>query len=230
MKKLIAVVLFLFSLCVGSANAQTRYLIGAAGADDLDNTSAGVIGSMETPFLKHYEIDLSDTASPYEHHVSLGSGQSNLASVRTMVWLTQHWGINGQGEYSSYNVTLAAKAADYAFGGLNYRAVIGGNPARFFLDYVQQFHNGVSPSGIETSHAVGGNLGFTVRAGCTGPMCVRLTSDYNFAQVWEQGNPACDGSIGPQTCGPRKKAIGGGFVLSVALEFPRHRGHEYDLF
>jgi hypothetical protein len=230
MKRIIVFALLLVSLFATRANAQTRFLFGTSGGIAFDNSSVGVTARVEIPFLKHYELDLQDTFSPVESHVALGGGRANLASVGGHIWLTNHWGLNGRVEDSAYNVTKVTKDADYAFGGLTYRGVLAGSPARLSFDYLRQFNNGVTPSGLESSHMQGGDIAFTVRIACTGPFCVRLSEDNYFGQVWAQGNPYCDGSIGPQTCGNRDRRIGGGFVVGVMLEFPRRRASENDQF
>ena len=78
-----------------------------------------------------------------------------------------------------YDVTKVSKDADYAFGGLAYRGIVGGLPARFTFDYIRQFNNGISPSGVETSHLQGGDVGFTAVFGCVKNMCIRTTEDWS---------------------------------------------------
>jgi hypothetical protein len=217
--------------CQANGNAQTRVLFGVEGAKAFDNASGGLRLGLEVPFLKRYELDLRDSFSPLESHVALGGGRANIASVGGIVWLTKAFGLSGSVEDSSYNVTKVSKDADYAFGGLTYRGIIGGAPTRFTFSYIKQFNNGISPSGLETSHLQGGDIGFTMRFGCFGAFCVRNSEDFVFGAVKTQGNPACDGSFGPAAsyC-LRSTAFGGGVTASVSLEFPRHRGHEHDVF
>jgi hypothetical protein len=232
---LIALALFIAFLIPAHSNAQTRVLLGASGGDSFDNYSFGVQAGLEVPFAKHYELDLQDTFSPIESHVSLGAGRANIASVGGQIWFSPSWGINGRVEDSAYNVTKVTKDADYAFGGLTYRAVVGGLPARFSFDYIRQFNNGISPSGLESSHLQGADFGFTVRFGCFSAFCVRTSEDFVFGRVLTQSNPICDGTFGVTggpgggAC-PRASAFGGGVTASILLEFPRHRGHEYDRF
>jgi hypothetical protein len=213
-----------------SAHAQTRVLVGAGGSYAWDNQSAGVSTALEVPFLKHFELDLKDDFSPFETHVALGGGYANLASVGGHIWLTKSFGLNGKVERSNYVVTKVSKVADYAFGGITYRTLALGTPSRFSLDYIRQFNNGVTPSGLETSHMQG--VAFTIenRLGCAGPFCFRLENQNSFGRVLEQGNPACDGSLGPDTCGKRQAAFGGGFSGGIYIEFPRHRDTENDTF
>lgn len=229
MRKLALLILFLMSF-VPTAKAQTRVLVGAGGTYAWDNKSAGATIGLEVPFLKRYELDLKDTFSPFETKVALGGGYANLAAVGGHIWITKSFGLNGKAERTNYAVTAVSKVGDYAFGGVTYRAVALGSPSRFSFDYIRQFNNGVTPSGVETSHLQG--FAFTIenRLGCFGPFCVRLENQNSFGQVWTQGNQNCDGSIGPQTCGARGKAFGGGFTGTIFLEFPRHRETENDAF
>jgi hypothetical protein len=226
---------FLFLFFVPVSHAQTRWLLGVSGGDNFDNYSFGVQGGVEIPFAKRYELDLKDTFSPIETHVSLGSGRANATSAGGYIWVSKSWGLNGRVEDSMYDVTKVSKDADYAFGGLTYRALIGGFPSRLSFDYIQQFNNGIAPSGVETSHLQGADFSFTTRFGCVGPTCVRISEDFDFGRVLTQGNPVCDGTYGV-TGGPnggpcpRQGALGGGVSASVVLEFPRHRGHENDVF
>lgn len=225
---------FLFLFFVPSSHAQTRYLVGAEGGDSFDNYNFGVTAGIEVPFLKHFELDLKDTFSPIESHVALGTGRANITTAGGIIWLTQGWGLTGSVEDSMYDVTKVTKDADYAAGGLVYRGIVLGLPARFSFKYINQFNNGVSPTGLETSQLKGGDITATVRFGCFGKTCVRLTEDFVFGRVLTQGNQNCDGSlpvVAPNVyCGPRAAAFGGGTTASIVFEFPRHRGHEGDVF
>lgn len=228
MRKLIVGMILTAALFLTSTvKAQTRYTVGVAGAQAFDNSSLGVSVAVEVPFAKHYELDLKDTFSPLESKVALGGGRANIASVGGYIWLSQSWGVTGHVEDSSYNVTKVSKDADYAFGGFAYRGIVGGLPARFTVSYIRQFNNGITPSGVESSHLQGGDIGFTVRFGCIGAVCVRNSEDFVFGRVLTQGNPQCDYPGGP--C-PRGSALGGGVTASIMLEFPRRIGREYEVF
>lgn len=233
MKKLIGILLLIVSLFAVQAKAQTRILLGATGVQAYDNSSVGVTAALEIPFLNHYELDLRDTFSPFESKVALGGGRANIAAVGGFVWLTEHWGLTGRAEDSSYNVTKVTKDGDYAFGGFAYRGVFGGFPARFTFQYVGEFNNGITPSGLESPHLQGGDIGFTMRFGCLGAVCIRNSENLSFGRVLTQSNPLCDYSYplaaGVTPC-PRTGALGGGVQVSIALEFPRRRGHESDQF
>jgi hypothetical protein len=219
----------LFMMLPGHLHAQSRWLLGVEGGDTYDNYNFGVTGSAEIPFAKHFELDLKDTFSPIESHVALGQGRANITRAGGFIWLTKSWGLNGWAEDSMYDVTKVTKDADYASGGLTYRSLVGGMPARFSFNYIQQFNNGVT-NGLETSHLQGFDFGYTTRFGCVGIACVRMSADLQFGKVLTQGNPVCDGSFGGAITCPRGAAFGGGAQASVALEFPRHRGHEYEVF
>lgn len=232
---MIAIALVLASLLSVPVKAQTRVTVGVEGARNFDNSSIGVAVGVEVPFLKRYELDLRDAFSPLESHVSLGGGRANRVSVGGVVWLSNTVGINAKIEDSTYNVTKATKDSDYFFGGLSYRTSLGGLPVRFSSDYIRQFNNGITASGLESSHLQGFDLGYTMRFGCLGAICIRSNEDFVFGRVLTQSNPVCDGTYGV-TGGPnggpcpRQAAFGGGVTASVTVEFPRHRGHEYDVF
>ena len=233
MKRFIGVLLLLVcSLFANSecVKAQTRVLVGGAGAIAWDNQSAGATFGLEVPFLKRYELDLKDTFSPFETHVALGGGYANLTSAGGHIWLTKSFGFNGKVERTGYSVTDVSKVADYAFGGLTYRTLALGTPTRFSFDFIGQFNNGVTPSGVETSHLQGFAFIIENRLGCVGPFCIRLDNEMSGGRVLEQGDPYCDGSIGPQTCGNRTASFGGGFSGSLTLEFPRHKATENQPF
>ena len=152
------------------------------------------------------------------------------------MWLSQSWGLTGSAADSMYDVTLVTKDADYASGGLVYRGFIGGLPSRVFLKYIQQFNNGITPSGLESSHLMGVDLGVTTRYGCAGPTCYRLSFDFDAGRVLTQSNPVCDGTYGvtggngPNGTCPRQPAFGGGFTASFVMEFPRHKATENEAF
>lgn len=233
MKTILASLVLAVSMFAVNTNAQTKVLLGATGVQEFDNSSVGVTAAVEIPFAKHFELDLHDTFSPFESHVSLGGGRANLASAGGFIWLTKSIGLTGKVEDSSYNVTKITKDGDYAFGGLAYRGIIGGLPARFTFSYVREFNNGITPTGLESPRLQGGDVGFTVRFGCVGSVCIRTSEDFIVGRVLTQGNPLCDGfyalPTGWSPC-PRTSAIGGGVQASVLLEFPRRRGHEGDVF
>jgi hypothetical protein len=181
--------------------------------------------------LKHYELDLKDTFSPFETHVALGGGYANLTSAGGHIWLTNSLGLNGKVERTNYSVTQVSKVADYAFGGVTYRTVSLGVPSRFSFDYIGQFNNGVAPSGVETSHLQGFAFIIENRLGCAGPFCFRLENQESFGRVLTQGDQYCDGSIGPLVPGcARGSAFGGGFTGTFYLEFPRRKATENDSF
>jgi hypothetical protein len=235
--RIIVLLLLLVALLVPAhVGAQTRVLFGVSGGDSFDNYNFGVQAGLEVPFAKHFELDLKDTFSPIESHVALGSGRANVASVGGIVWLTKSWGLSGQVEDSSYNVTKVTKDADYAFGGLVYRTILGGAPTRLTFDYVRQFNNGISPSGLESSHLQGASIGFSMRFGCVGAVCIRNSENFVFGRVLTQSNPVCDGTFGitggngPNGTCPRGSALGGGVTGSIMFEFPRRRGKENDVF
>jgi hypothetical protein len=223
-------------LFVPTTHAQTRWLVGPEGALDYDNKSVGLLAAVEIPFAKRFELDLKDTFSPIETHVSLGGGRANILTAGGIVWLNQHWGVTGSVADSMYDVTKVTKDGDFASGGFVHRGYIGGLPARVSIKYVQQFNNGITPSGLESSHLQGVQVGISGRYGCTGPVCYRLSFTFDAGKVLTQSNPICDGTYGitggngPNGTCYRKGAIGGGSKFSFVLEFPRHRGHEYDVF
>ena len=228
MKKLIAILaLFAATLFPNYANAQSRFIVGATGVAAFDNYSGGVTAGIEYPFLKHFELDLKDTFSPIEGHVALGTGRANNTTAGGFVWVNQKFGFNGQATDSMYDVTKVSKDGNYWFGGLALRTNLGGMPVRFTFDYVRQFNNGISPTGVETSHLQGGDIGFTNIFGCTKHMCVRTTEDLIFGAVREQGNQACDGSspiVAPNVyCGPRTLALSGGATASIQFVFGKGR-------
>lgn len=233
MKTILASLVLAVTLFAVNTSAQTKVLLGVTGAQEFDNSSVGVTAAIEVPFLKHYELDLHDTFSPFESHVALGGGRANLASAGGFIWLTKSIGLIGKVEDSSYNVTKITKDGDYVFGGLAYRGIVGGLPARFTFSYVREFNNGITPTGLESPQLQGGDVGFTVRFGCVGSVCIRTSEDFVVGRVLTQGNPLCDGfyalPTGWSPC-PRTSAIGGGVQASVLLEFPRRRGHEGDVF
>ena len=195
------------------------------------NDFFGVTTGVEIPFAHRYELDLGDMFSPVEHHIALGSGRANKASAGGRVWLTKGFGLNGSAEYSSYNVTTASKGADYAFIGVTWRKIAWGNPARFSLDYVREFRNGISANGTESAHLQGGDFSMVFRLGCSILFCSRIVVDFQAGHVLTQGNPICDGTYG-NTGGPnggpchRGGVWSGGSMGGFVFEFPHHRGSE----
>jgi hypothetical protein len=225
---LTALFLLIALLFTGTAQAQTRVLLGVAGGQDFDNSNVGGTLAFEVPFLKHYELDLSDTFSPIESHVALGGGRANLASAGGHIWLTNSFGLVGSARDSAYNVTKVSKDDDYALGGFAWRGLVGGAPTRFELQFIDEFNNGINSTGLETPQLKGIDFGFTMRFGCASFFCIRNSEDFIGGAVKTQGNPICDGAYG--TTGgpnngpcPRTTAFGGGVTASVTMEFPRRK-------
>lgn len=226
MKKLILALLLLFAVRV---NAQTRILLGATGGAGFSSSYFGPSAALEIP-VKKLEIDLSDEYFPLYNHTSIGSGEANRVKAGGILWLGHGVGLTGSAEYSKYVIAEVRKGQYYGFGGLIFRKKILDSPTRISLTFIDEFNNGVSSTGLESSHLKGGDIGLSVRIGCAGSTCFRLGTDNFFGRVLEQGNPKCDGSIGTQTCGSRISAMGGGFSISFQVEFPRRKGHEDEVF
>jgi len=230
MKKLIfALALTVAMMFPTHVKAQAREFVGASGVAAFDNYSAGVTAGVEYPFLKHFELDLKDTFSPITEHVALGTGRANSTAAGGFIWFSKSLGIHGEATDSMYDVTKVSKDANYAFGGLAYRTILGGMPARFTFEYSREFNNGISPNGVESSHFQGGDVGFTNVFGCTKHMCVRTTEDITFGRVLEQSNPRCDGTFGitggngPNGTCYRTGAISGGAMASIQFVFGKGR-------
>jgi hypothetical protein len=235
-RKLLSILFLMMALLfVIPVHAQTRVLLGVNGGQDFDNSNVGGTLGFEVPFLHHYELDLTDTFSPIESHVSLGGGRANIVSAGGHIWLTKSFGLVGSAEDSAYNVTKVSKDDDYALGGFAWRGLVGGAPTRFQLQFIDEFNNGINSTGLETPHLQGVDFGFTMRFGCVSFFCVRNSEDFVAGAVKTQSNPACDGTYGI-TGGPnggpcpRATAFGGGVTGSVVFEFPRHRAIENDAF
>lgn len=226
MKRALIGILFLLMavLFVAPVYAQTRVWIGPAGGYDFNNLSVGGNGGIAIPFGGRYELDLEDTFSPIESHVKLGHGYANSFSAQGFGWISDHWGVNGIINPSSYSVQKVAKTSYYWFAGPAYRGNVGGFPARFTFNYLRQFRNGITADGVESDHLQGFDLGVIVRYGCANRFCVLQSWDFDGGFVLTQGNPQCDGAHGgPITC-PRQSDMGGGFSTSLTFEFPHRRG------
>jgi hypothetical protein len=210
---------------------QARVLVGSMGGSGFGNYFLGLIAGVEIPFAHRYELDLEETFSPIERHVALGSGWANRVSAGGHFWLTKGFGLNGSAEYSNYSVRSASKGGDYAFIGVTWRKIAWGIPARFSLDYIREFKNGISANGTESAHLQGGDFALVARMGCSRSVCSRMVFDYQAGHVLTQSNPICDGTYG-KTGGPnggpcnRTGAWSGGATGSIVVEFPSHRGYE----
>lgn len=209
---------------------KARVLVGTAGGSSFGNYFFGLRAGVEVPFAHRFELDLQDTFSPIERHISLGSGRANQVSAGGHFWLTKGFGLSGSAEYSNYSVTAASKGSDYAFIGVTWRKVVWGIPARFYFDYIREFKNGISANGTESAHLQGGDFAMAFRMGCFRSICRRIVFDYQAGHVLTQSNPICDGTYG-KTGGPnggpcyRTGAWSGGASGSFIVEFPRHRGY-----
>lgn len=220
---LFLLVMLVFALFVPQVHAQTSVLVGVSGMNAFNNLSAGVTAGLNVPFLHRYELDLYDTYSPYETHIGQGQGHANITAAGGLVWITKNWGVSGKVEDTGYSVTQVSKTALMVLGGVTTRQYFLGFPTRFNLGYAQQVNNGII-NGVETSQMHAVYLGMDVRTYCSDRMCVRLQEQFELGRVLEQGNPVCDGTLGPVpavlSC-PRTSAIGAGVSLNVLFEFHR---------
>ena len=223
---------WLVGVCVllaGTAQAQTRILVGTEGGSSFGSLFAGITVSLEQPITRHFEFDARYSFDPAEQHIALGDGWANRASAGGIVWLTKSLGLDGRAEYSSYSVSIA-KTNQYAFGGLVLRKSIDYMPMRFTFNYLREFDNGISANGTETDHVQGGEFNMDMRVACAWRACYRVAFDFEVGRVLTQSNPACDGTYaGPVTC-PRGVASSGAFTASLAMEFPRRRATEDEAF
>ncbi len=214
---------------------STRVLVGTVGGSSFGNYFFGVSAGVEIPFARRYELDSQETFSPSESHVALGSGWANQISAGGHFWFTKAFGLNGSAELSNYSVTTASKDGNYVFGGVTWRKIAWGVPARFSLGYVREFNNGISANGTESAHLQGGEFLIIARMGCSGSTCRRVEFNFQAGHVLTQSNTICDGTYGI-TGGPsggpcyRTGAWSGGATGSFVVEFPRHRGYEDDAF
>lgn len=171
--------------------------------------------------LQRFEFSARDTISP-EIKLGYGSGFSNIVRGGGTVWLTSTIGVSTAAEYSHYDVSAARKTALYEAIGLTYRKTLSEVPMRISLNYMHQFHNGISPTGIETSHLTGADVEFSAIPACYQHYCIRVTFDTTAVHILQQGNPICDGSL-PNTQGflpcPRRGAWTGGATMSVQFQF-----------
>jgi hypothetical protein len=211
------------------AKAQARFQLGGFGTGAWNNYQAGALGILEQPLGKRLEIHLTEGYSFYENKPGYGKGVANVFRVGTTIWLNDRIGLNASGEESGYTLNSLSKGAIYAWAGPVFRIYMFKSPSRLQLGYVTELDNGLTPTGLETSHLKAGLIAISTRVGCSGPFCFRINYDFTAGTVLDQGNPVCDGSRpGPVTC-PRSMSGSGGFKASFTLEFPRPRGNENNL-
>lgn len=228
MKKLLVVAALLISALTAKAQTPQVY-VGGTGGYSFSNSFVGPVVGFELP-VKRFELSGQESFDPIEYHALLGTGHAEQTSLRTDLWLTNHWGVNSQYSVGSYH-TQISKASQYVFTGIAWQGIADGQPSKFTFSYFQQINNGVSANGTETDHVKGGSIEFLTRMGCSGPLCYRFFGQFLFGHVLTQGNPVCDGTLGV-TGGPnggpcpRQGTMSGGASIGFAVEFPRHRGYE----
>lgn len=217
---------------VGTANAQTRVLVGPSGSDAFSNESFGIAAAVEVPFAKQYEFDWRDNFSPIQSHSGLGRGRANVLRVGGVGWTSDMVGITASFQQSRYSSPAVSKTGYDIFLGPIFRFTGWGSPIRIEIDYVREVLNRMA-GGIEPSRLQGANVEMTVRLGCAGPFCYRMRESISGGRVLTQGNPACDGegirNPALLPC-PRKSASGGGFAASFMIEWPRPKNNEMDKF
>lgn len=226
----LAIALLLFA---APTFGQSRILIGASGGSGLGNSNLGIATSAEIPLAHHFEFDASNVYSPLFSHPSAGgSGYTDQSKVGGIVWATKSVGLTASTEYSMYRTISVRKWGGYSTFGPIFRLRLLDVPMRLDLQYIREFHNGVY-GGIESNRIQGARIGVSGRIGYTGPLAWRMSESFVFARGLNQGNPVCDGA-GPRDrnlspC-PRSSFIGGSVQVSIAIEFPRRKGQEEQIF
>jgi len=215
-----------------SYEATPRVILGGTGGTEFGNSYIGALTAVEIP-IKHFELDFSNTFSPYESHVALGKGYADQFSGRGILW-TPRVGFFGGATYSMYHVNIS-KALEYAHGGVVLRSDVAGVPARFFFTYTHELNNGLFPhnaSGTETSRLQSGAVQLEARLQCNrdGNSCLRLSASFDVGVVKNQSNPVCDGSLGIRgghDGGPcyRKFTLSGGASFGLSWEI-RHKTYD----
>lgn len=184
--------------------------------------------------MHRFELDPSFQIG-HELKLGYGSGWESNAKAGGIVWIKENFGMTSSVQYSEYIVTTASKTAAYLSIGPVWRIRAFQSPMRFSLGYVHQIRNGVSRNGTESSRLEGAKFRIDSRMGCTGAACWRLTGEFVVAHGRSQGNPVCDGTFGDggqaglAPC-PRAGYVSGGATVGVAIEWPRRRGREGELF
>lgn len=208
----------LLMLAVGGVHAQTSALVGVTGGSSFGNLFLGATGGLQATISKRYDFTLKDTFSPLESHIQLGNGWANSASVSPTVWLKPRVGLTGEIDLSSYSVTKVSKTSSYAFGGIALKS----GDVRYNLEYIQQFNNGISKNGTESSRLQGGRFEMILKYGCAKKFCYITDFTFDVGHVLTQGNQACDGSLGVYipSC-KRGGAWAGSFIGSLYLQVPR---------
>lgn len=215
--------MLLCCMLYGSAQAQTTVAIGIQAGSSFGNLFLGPTLGLQSTFAKHYEFDLSDTFSPLESHIALGNGWANHLEGSGIGWITKGFGIDGGVSYSNYKTSIY-KSAEYGHGGVVLQHNYQGTDVRYTLNYIREFHNGISADGAESDHLQGGDFGLQVRTGCSKHFCYRTDFDFQVGHVLTQGNPVCDGTyglIGGPNGGPcpRTGAWAGAFTGAFMIEF-----------
>lgn len=245
-KFLFGLLLTLALLFVPAVHAQTRVLVGGGGGSMYGNDFGQGVVRLEIPLGSHFEIDGESTFSPHlafgkttidlQHKIGLGSGYAYSYHPEGLLWFTKSWALDGGFEQSAYHVTATSKTEYFVNGGFTYRRLWFGTPTRFSFDYVREIHNVLMANGDESNNLQGGSVTIDTRMGCKGPMCFRLVTNIQGGRVLNQGNPACDGTLGhtggngPHGTCPRTASMGGGASMSLLLEFPRRKATENDPF
>lgn len=209
----------------------TRILIGPAGGTGLGNDSFGVETSIEAPVSKHIELDATNVFSPIFTHPGTGKGGfTDQVTTGGIVWFKEKFGLYGGSEYSYYKTSELYKGANYLRVGPVFKAFFWGAPLRINLEYIRQFRNGIDAAGIETNRINGVSASINVRLTCTGAVCWRVKESLTVAHGYNQGNPNCDGTFGPQICGPRTAWTNGAWAGSLLIEFPHRKDAELNEF
>lgn len=193
-------------------------VLGPLGGGLYGNYFAGVRGGLETNYrVAPYAYGEFD---PYNEHVKLGSGYSYNVEVGSALWLSNRWGLNGNVEQSAYSDSIY-KTGYFAKGGVALKTSDPWGRTRWFLNYIQQFNNGIDRTGTETAHLRGGQVIYDSDMGCAKHFCNRIYLDVQAGRVLTQGNPICDGTfrdVVGYTCS-RKPAWSGGAAIGWVFQF-----------
>jgi len=193
---------------------QVKLAVGAQGQIG-PNLSLGPSVEISAA-IKRITFLSRDTLS-LENHIALGNGWANESISTGTLWVASKLGLTSGYENTRYQVTLAKKHADYVLGGVTVKV---GSDTQLTFAYQQEFHNGVR-NGLETSHFRGGVFEVDTTLGCSNHGCLHFGLVNELGRILEQGNPACDGSLGPVTCA-RNTAVSGNVQLRLMYSFGKH--------
>jgi hypothetical protein len=158
----------------------------------------------------------------YAHKLVLNNGYELSQGGGAIFFIKPWFGINPTFEHTLLATSAYRKDNWTLSPGVVFRAYPIGIPSRITLNGIIPSGRKIDPvTGIENNEESGVRFGWTAYMGSPGPVDSYMAFGMGFFHGYDQGNPICDGTYGPATCGHRTSWLTGNATFSFEFRFPK---------